>query len=176
MDGSRLYNAAVHLNVSLQEIIQAASLDILSLGGTKNGLVGTEALLIFNPVLQEGSDHLHKQTLQLLSKMRYLSAQYIPFFTEDLWKILAQNANQKAQELAAILQSIPQLSVTYPVETNQIFFSAPATWIVPIQEKIACHLWDAERQEIRWVTSCNTSEQDIQNIKMITKQLPKIKH
>ena len=171
MDGSRLYNAAAYLNVSLAEIVKAASLDILSLGGTKNGLMGTEALVIFNTQLQEGSDHLHKQTLQLLSKMRYLSAQYIPFFTQDLWRTLALQANQKAQEVAAIIQSIPELSLTSPVETNQIFFTAPPSWIPHIQEKISCHLWDMEKHELRWVTSWSTSEQDIQSVKTITKEI-----
>ena len=84
VDGSRFYNAAVSLNVSLNEMIDGVRVDILSLGGTKNGLMGAEALLIFNRDLYEGSEHLHKQTLQLLSKMRYLSAQYIPFFKNNL--------------------------------------------------------------------------------------------
>lgn len=167
IDGSRLYNAAVHLQVSLQEITEAAQVDILSLGGTKNGLIGAEALVIFNPHLQEGSDHLHKQMLQLLSKMRYLSAQYIPFFKNDLWHTLASQANQKAQQIASIIQSTPGLSLSYPVKTNQIFFTAPASWIPLIQEKIFCHLWDAEKREIRLIAAWNTSEPDIREIQAI---------
>jgi threonine aldolase len=165
MDGSRLYNAAVSLNVDLHEIIQEAFLDILSLGGTKNGLMGAEALVIFNPDLQAGSDHLQKQTLQLLSKMRYLSAQYIPFFKNNLWRTLALQANQKAQEIASIIKTIPQLSLSYPVETNQIFFTMPAPWISLIQEKIFCYPWDKEKNEVRFITSWNTSERDILDIK-----------
>lgn len=80
IDGSRLYNAVVSLGISLKQLVDISGVDILSLGGTKNGLMGAEALLIFNEKLQEGSDFLQKQTLQLLSKMRYLAAQYIPFF------------------------------------------------------------------------------------------------
>jgi threonine aldolase len=80
IDSRRLYNAVVGLKMDLHEMIEPVQIDLLSLGGSKNGLIGAEALLIFNPALQEGSDHLQKQTLQLLSKMRYLSAQYIPFF------------------------------------------------------------------------------------------------
>lgn len=165
IDGSRLYNAAVSLKVSLNEMIQACHADILSLGGTKNGLMGAEALLIFNPGLYEGSDHLHKQTLQLLSKMRYLSAQYIPFFKNNLWHSLATNANQRALEIASIIKSIPELSLSYPVETNQIFFTAPASWIPLIQEKLSCYLWEREKNEIRFIASWNTSEQDVINIK-----------
>lgn len=165
IDGSRLYNAAIGLDVHLHEITQASSVDILSLGGTKNGLIGAESLLIFNPSLREGSDHLQKQTLQLLSKMRYISAQYIPFFKNDLWRTLATNANQKAKEIASVIKTIPQLSLSYRAETNQIFFTAPESWISLIQEKIACYTWDSEKNEIRFVTSWNTSKQDVENVK-----------
>lgn len=173
MDGSRLYNAAVSLNASLHEITEAAHVDVLSLGGTKNGLMGAEALLIFNPNLQEGSDHLQKQMLQLLSKMRYLSAQYIPFFKDDLWHTLATQANQKAQEIAFIIKSTPGLSLSYPVETNQVFFTAPAVWIPLIQEKIFCYSWDAEKNEVRFIASWNTSEQDIKELRSILSEVSK---
>ena len=171
IDGSRLYNAAVSLNINLAEMVEASRLDLLSLGGTKNGLMGAESLLIFNPDLQEGSDHLQKQTLQLLSKMRYLSAQYIPFFKNDLWRTLAKQANQKAQEIASIIQTIPQLALSYPVETNQIFFTAKASWIPLIQEKIACYLWEQEKNEMRFIASWNTSEQDVKDIKSILSEI-----
>jgi len=167
MDGSRLYNAAVSLNVDLHEIVRAAHVDILSLGGTKNGLMGAESVVIFNPVLHAGSDHMHKQTLQLLSKMRYLSAQYIPFFEQDLWKTLACQANQKAQEIAAIITKNPQFSLSYPVETNQVFFTAPAASIPLIQEHVFCHLWDHEKNEIRLIASWNTSALELDALQLI---------
>jgi threonine aldolase len=173
IDGSRLYNAAVSLNVSLHEMISASSLDILSLGGTKNGLIGAETLLIFNPALHEGSDHLHKQTLQLLSKMRYLSAQYIPFFKDNLWHTLASHANQKAREIASIIKTIPHLALSYPVETNQIFLTAPNSWIPLIQEKIACYPWDQEKSEIRFIASWNTSEEDVKDVKSVLVEISK---
>lgn len=164
IDGSRLYNAAVSMGISLHELVKAVKPDIVSLGGTKNGLVGAEALLIFNPLLQEGSDHLQKQMLQLLSKMRYASSQFIPLFTNQLWRDLAGIANQRAQEIAAILHTIPQLSLSYPVETNQIFFSAPASWIPKIQEEIFCYPWNQEKREIRFITSWNTTEIDVKAV------------
>lgn len=166
IDGSRFYNAAVSLKVSLDEMFNSIHVDVLSLGGTKNGLMGAESLVIFNSALQEGSDHLHKQTLQLLSKMRYLSAQYIPFFKNDLWHTLASQANQRAQEIASIIKSIPHLSLNYPVETNQIFFTAPAAWIPLIQERIFCFPWDQEKNELRFIASWNTSDQDINHVKL----------
>lgn len=171
IDGSRLYNAAINLNTSLHEIVKASRADLLSLGGTKNGLVGAEALVIFNSRLQEGSEYLQKQTLQLISKMRYLSVQYIPFFKNDLWHKLAAHANKKAKEIAFIIESIEGLSLSYPVETNQIFFTAPASWIPLIQERIFCYLWDTEKNEIRFITSWNTSEEDVQQIHSILKEI-----
>lgn len=171
IDGSRLYNAVVSLQTTLDEVVNSSKPDLLSLGGTKNGLMGAESLLIFNPDLLNGSDHLQKQTLQLPSKMRYFSAQYIPFFKNNLWQTLATHANQKAQEIAAIIKAIPHLSLSYPVETNQIFFTAPTAWIPLIQEKIFCYLWDQEKNEIRFITSWNTSEQDVQNVLTILTKL-----
>lgn len=171
IDGSRLYNAAASLGISLHEMISSIHVDILSLGGTKNGLLGAEALLIFNPALEEGSDHVHKQTLQLLSKMRFLSAQYIPLFKDDLWHTLATHANKRAQEIAAIIKATPHLSLSYPVDSNQIFFTAPPEWIPHIVEQIACHLWDQERNEIRFIASWNTSEKDVKEVEGILKAI-----
>lgn len=165
IDGSRFYHAAASLDLSLHESLGSIKVDLLSLGGTKNGLMAAEAILIFNPALQDGSDHLHKQTLLLVSKMRYLSAQYIPFFKNNLWHTLAMHANRKAQELASIIQGIDSLSLSYPVETNQIFFTAPPSWIPLIQERVYCNVWNAEKNEIRLIASWNTSDQDIKDFK-----------
>ena len=171
IDGSRLYNGVVSLNTTLYELVNVSKPDLLSLGGTKNGLMGAEAVLIFNQDLQKGSDHLQKQMLQLLSKMRYFSVQYIPFFENNLWQTLAAHANQKAQELVSIIKRIPELSLSYPVETNQIFFTAPADWIPLIQEKISCYVWNQEKNEIRFITAWNTSSQDIKNVEIIFSKL-----
>jgi threonine aldolase len=107
IDGSRLYNAAIYLQSNLGDIVNAVRPDIVSLGGTKNGLLGAEALLIFNESLQAGSDHLQKQTLQLLSKMRYASAQYIPFFKMIYGKYLQRKRIIK-------LAKLPPRSSPYP--------------------------------------------------------------
>lgn len=172
IDASRLYNAAVSLNTPLDTIVHAAGVDIISLGGTKNGLMGAEAILIFNPQLQEGADHLHKQNLHLLSKMRYVSAQYLAFFQDDLWKKMAKHANDQAQKLAAIIEKIPSLFISYAVETNQVFFTAPASWIPRIQEEIFCYLWEKEKNELRFITSWNTTDLEIQQVKRILERLP----
>lgn len=171
MDGSRIYNAAVKLDAQLHEITDAANVDILSLGGTKNGLMGTEALVLFNKILFEGSDNVHKQTLQLLSKTRYLSAQYIPFFTNKLWYNLAKHANEKAQQVAALISTIPGLSLSYDVETNQIFFTAPKEWVAFMQESINFYPWDIDTNELRFITSWYSSDNDIKDLKTILKDI-----
>jgi threonine aldolase len=171
IDGSRLYNAAVSLDTSLDEIVRAANADILSLGGTKNGLMCAESLVIFNPALFSGADHLHKQNLCLVSKMRYLSAQYIPFFENHLWRTLAQQANERAKEIADLILNTPHLVLSYPVETNQVFFTTPPHWIPLLQDHIFCHIWNKEKNEVRFVTSWNTSKEDILGVKHTLHQL-----
>ncbi|MBS0586090.1 MAG: aminotransferase class I/II-fold pyridoxal phosphate-dependent enzyme [Verrucomicrobia bacterium] len=161
MDGSRLYNAAARLNASLADMVEASCVDILSLGGTKNGLMNVESVLIFNPSLEAGSDYTHKQTLQLVSKMRYLSAQYIPLLTNDLWRPLAEQANESAQRIASFLKDSPDFRLAYPVETNQIFFTAPPALIPYLQEEISCYLWEPENHLVRFVTSWDTSFEDV---------------
>ncbi len=171
IDGSRIYNAAV--NIGLDEMVKISQVDILSLGGTKNGLMGAEALLIFNPALEDGSCHLHKQSLQLLSKMRYLSAQYIPFFKDHLWKELAQKANRQAHAIAQIVAATPHLTLSCEVETNQVFFVAPASWIPLIQDEIFCHLWDREKNELRFVASWNTTDQEVDVVRAVLSEVAK---
>ena len=102
--------------------------------------------------------------------MRFLAAQYIPFFTNDLWKDLASHANTCAKAIASIIQSIPHLALSHPVETNQIFFTAPAEWIPLIQDKIACYSWDKEN-EIRFIASWNTSEEEVRKVEKILSEI-----
>lgn len=171
VDGARFFNAVLHLGTTFEKMVQG--LDLLTLGGTKNGLIGAEALLIFNPSVQEGWDYLQKQTLQLVSKMRYLSAQFIPFFEKKLWETLASKANLKAQEIASLIEQCPHLNISYPVQTNQIFFTAPASWIPIIQEKIYCYLWNEEKNEVRFIASWCTSESDIDKVRELLQTLHK---
>jgi threonine aldolase len=168
MDGSRLYNAAVSLGVSLSTLTQYV--DILSLGGTKNGLVGAEALVIFNPAFLGPEEYFRKQTLQLTSKMRYLSVQFFPFFEKGLWKQLATNSNKKALEIASILESCPGYRLNYPVDSNQIFFSPPKDKTEMILEHVYCYLWNEEKNEIRFVTSWNTTEEDVLRLRTFLNQ------
>ncbi len=101
----------------------------------------------------------------------YAPAQYIPFFKNDLWKTLSTQANQQAQKIASIIKAIPHLSLSYPVETNQIFFTAPPSWLPLIQEEIFCYPWNQEKNEIRFITSWNTSDQDVKAVKSILSKI-----
>jgi len=83
--------------------------------------------------------------------MRYLTAQYVSFFQNELWSTLAIQANEKARKIAEIIKVIPNLSISYPVQTNQIFFTVPSDWIPIIQEKILFYPWDQEKREIRFM-------------------------
>lgn len=171
IDGSRFYNAAAALNLSLSDMLKGIAVDFLSLGGTKNGLMGAEALVIFNTAFHSDADYLQKQNLMLLSKMRYLSAQYIPFFSEKLWHLLAAHANKQAQKIAAIIEKTPCLTLNYPHATNQLFFSAPPALIPHIQEKIACYIWNEEIHEIRFVCSWSTTDEDVAAVKEVLTHL-----
>lgn len=167
VDGSRLFNACAHLNVDLHEMFADVAVDLLALGGTKNGLLFAESLLVFNSQLREGNEYLQKQSLQLISKMRYVSAQYIPFFKIRLWRDLANHANQKALEIESVISSTKKLSLNYPVETNQIFFSASPDVIEKLQSNVVCHVWDHELNQVRFVTSWNTSDDDVSELQTI---------
>jgi len=103
--------------------------------------------------------------------MRYLSAQFIPFLKDDLWHQLASHANKKAQEIANILKTYPQVKINHPVETNQIFFSVPHDWIPLIQKAITCHVWDETSHEIRFIASWNTSDADVLAVRSIFAQI-----
>lgn len=123
MDGCRLYNAAVYLNCSLADLCE--HVDVLSLGGTKNGLMFGEALVFFNKEAADGFLHLRKQGLQLHSKMRFITAQFVALFTDELWKKNASQANKTALRLAEGVIKHPEIELHYPVQTNQIFLKMP---------------------------------------------------
>jgi len=161
MDLCRVYNATIALNVSLKEIIDAAIPDIVSLGGTKNGLMMAEAVVIFNKNYQEGFAILQKQGMQLYSKMRYLSAQFIPFFEKEIWKRNAKASNEMCHYLYEQIKDLPKIEVTTPVQTNHIFLRIPKEAIAPLQELTFFYVWDLVTSEIRLVTSFDTTKEEI---------------
>ncbi len=161
MDGARLANAAAFLGVSLAEITSEAGVDLLSFGGTKNGLLCGEAVLFLRPGLDENFKYFRKQGMQLGSKMRYLAAQFLALFQDELWLKNAQQANQMAQLLAKELQEIPKVSLTRPVEANAVFATIPAEYLPSLQAQYCFYLWEEELDEVRLMTSFVTTEAEV---------------
>lgn len=161
MDGARIANAAAFLGVSLRAITTDAGIDIVSFGGTKNGLLQGESLLVLNPELVPEMKFLRKQHMQLASKMRFLSAQLNAYLQNDLWLENARHANAMARLLAERVQDIPGVEITQPVEANGVFAKLPPKAIPVIQEQFFFYVWDAEAGIVRWMTSYDTPEDEI---------------
>jgi threonine aldolase len=161
MDGARLANAAAALGVSLRALTGDLGVDILSFGGTKNGLLGGDAVVVLEPRLADGFEYLRKQSLQLASKMRFLAAQFDALLTDSLWQRSASNANAMAARLAAAVRGVPGLEITRPVQTNAVFATLPAAATATLQEQFAFYVWDETIGEVRWMCSWDTTEDDV---------------
>ena len=161
MDGARLANACAYLGCSMKEITVEAGVDILSLGGTKNGMMMGEAVVAFRPELKENLMYYRKQSAQLASKLRYLSAQFIPYFENNLWLENAQKANRNASQLAEILKCYPEIKFTQPIQSNALFFTMPRPIIDQLMKDYFFYMWNEEKDEARLVTSWDTTEEDI---------------
>ncbi len=158
MDGARICNAAASLGVSLKNLTTDLGVDVLSFGGTKNGLMGAEAIVFLKEGLMENFQYIRKQSMQLSSKMRFLSAQMIALLEGDLWFRNAAHANAMAKLLETNLRkSCPQLPIIYPVEANAVFVQLPSMEVVQkLQKKSFFWIWDHERMIVRWMTSWDT--------------------
>lgn len=161
MDGSRLANAAVTLGRSFREFTREAGVDVLSFGGTKNGLMFGEAVVFFNPSLAANFQYLRKQGMQLHSKMRFISAQFEALLSNDLWKRNATHTNGLAQLLAKRLSSLPGISITQKVEANAVFAIFPLAAIAPLQQEFPFYVWNEKTNEVRLMCSWDTTEDEI---------------
>jgi len=159
VDGARLSNAAVALGVGLHEA--AAGADVLSFGGTKNGLLGAEAVVLLNPELAHDFLYIRKQSMQLASKMRFLAAQFDALLSGDLWERAAGNANAMAARLAGALRDVPGVGISRPVETNAVFAVLPPAVTVALQRDFPFYVWDEAAGEVRWMCSWDTTEEDV---------------
>lgn len=161
MDGARISNAVAAQSLTLRQATRDLGVDLLSFGGTKNGLMGVEAVVFFRPELAQDFLFTRKQGMQLASKMRFLSAQMEALLTNDLWRRNAQHANRMAQLLEKEISRIPRLKVVYPVEANGIFARIPRQAIAKIQERYFFYVWDEEESVVRWMCSFDTTEDDV---------------
>ena len=163
MDGARIANAvaAQGPSLSLRQATRDLGVDVLSFGGTKNGLMGVEAVLFFRPELAEDFSFVRKQGMQLASKMRYLSVQMEALLTDDLWRRNAEQANRMARLLEQEMKKIPRVRIVYPVEANGVFAQIPREAIEKIQERYFFYVWNEEESVARWMCSFDTTEEDV---------------
>lgn len=167
LDGARIANATVSLNTNFKSMITETGIDVISFGGTKNGLMFGEAIVFLNKKLAVDFEYRRKQGMQLHSKMRFISAQFERYLTNDLWKKNALQSNAMAQLLKQEIDKIPELKVSQEVAANGVFVIMPEEIIPKIQEKYFFHIWKETLEnypgmkEVRLMCSWDTVEEDI---------------
>ncbi len=169
MDGARLANAAVSLNLPFRAFTTDAGIDLLSFGGTKNGMMFGEAVCFLSPGLTDGFKYIRKQGMQLASKMRYISAQYIAYFRNDLWKKCASHANVMAALLAEKIRGTEGVAITQAVQSNGVFLTMPKAVAEKLMDKYFFYPWNEEISEYRLMTSWDTTEEDIEDFVKLLK-------
>jgi threonine aldolase len=161
MDGARIANAAVALGSDLRAVTRDVGVDVLSLGGTKNGLMGADAVVFFDERLAAGFEFVRKQMMQLGSKMRFLAIQFVALLENDLWRRGALHANAMAQLLHSEVQDIPGVTITQPVQTNAVFAVLSQQAIERLQQTWRFGIWNEALREVRWMTAFDTTEDDV---------------
>ncbi len=173
VDGARLANAAVALDATFKEITADVGVDVLSFGGTKNGMMYGEAVVFFDKTRAGDFKYIRKQGMHLPSKMRFISAQFEALLSGDLWRRGAAHANRMAQVLGSELAKVPKIKLTQPVESNGVFAVIPAEYIPMLQEKYFFYVWDDAISEVRLMASFDTSEEDIRDFIEFVKETVK---
>lgn len=164
MDGARLANAAAYLNLSFKALTVDCGIDVLSFGGTKNGLMMGESVIVFDKELAKNALYYRKQSAQLASKLRYLSTQFTAYLTDDLWLKNASHANEMARMLYNGLSKFPEVHFTQKVETNALFLTMPRKVIDKLLEKWFFYFWNEGANEIRLVASFDTTKADVEDL------------
>lgn len=161
LDGSRLSNAAASLGLPFRAFTTDAGVDVLSFGGTKNGMLFGEAVVVLNPEKVRGIEYLRKTSMQLASKMRFVSVQFEAMLAGDLWLRSAAHANAMAKRLAAAVAEVPGVTVVRPVQANAVFALLPREVSERLQKRYRFYFWDEHTGEVRWVCSFDTTEADV---------------
>lgn len=163
LDGARIANAAAGLGCTLREMTTDLGIDALSFGATKNGAMGAEAVIVLNPEIKAGETlgYIRKQYMQLASKMRFVSAQYIALLEDGLWRANAEHSNAMAQYLASKVTGVPGVTITQAVEANAVFAIIPAAITPALQDVTPFYVWNESTNEVRWMCSWDTTTQDI---------------
>ena len=171
MDGSRIANAAVCLNKSFREFTRDVGVDVLSFGGTKNGMMFGEAVIFLKKEPALDFKFLRKQSMQLHSKMRFIGAQFHALLNNDCWKRNASHANEMARFLAAELRKIPQVQITQSVDANGVFVKIPAEVIPRLQQEQFFYVWTEKISEARLMCSFDTKKENVEKFVAKLKQL-----
>lgn len=161
MDGARLANAAAHLGCSLRTITTDAGVDVVGFGGTKNGALFAEALVVLRPELAAKVPFLIRQSLQLASKTRFISVQLTALLTNGLWRRNAEHANAMARRLADGIADLPNITLRWPVQSNAVFAALPHTAIRELQTRYTFHVWNHAEGVVRWMTAFDTTPESI---------------
>jgi threonine aldolase len=173
LDGARIANAAAALGQTLRQATRDLGVDVLSFGGTKNGIMGGEAVVFFDPRLGADFFFLRKQAMQLASKMRFISVQLGALLTNDLWLANARHSNQMAKLLEKEISAIPEVTLVYKVEANGVFAKIPSEAIARIQDRYFFYVWNEEESVVRWMCSFDTTEEDVRTFAKFVRETVK---
>lgn len=170
MDGARIANAAVALNYTFKQMTTDCDVDLLSFGGTKNGMMFGEAAVFLKPELAKDFRYFRKQNMQLHSKMRYISAQFTALLKDDLWYKNAEHSNKMAEILYKKLKDVKGIELTRPCYVNSVFAILPEKLIPKLQKRYFFYIWDEHTHEVRFMTTFDTTEEDIDNFMIALKE------
>ena len=162
MDGARLSNAAASLDLPLRALTTDVGIDVVSFGGTKNGLLFGEAVVVLNPAAAHGLEYVRKLDMQLASKMRFLSCQLVALLEGDLWKRLADHANAMAALLRERIEKVDGVTLTRPTESNAVFATLPEPARRYLHERAGFQDWDPVTGEVRWMCAFDTTAEDVE--------------
>ena len=171
IDGARLANAAYSLNVDLKELTTDLGVDLISLGGTKNGFMFGECIISLQPQFQQHLKFLRKQFLNLPSKTRFIAAQFKAYLNNHLWREIAKQSCLHAQLLAENLRQFPEIQITQPVQSNAVFCIFPFAWLKKLRTNKFFYIWNEQTRECRLMLSWDIQETDIDDFINCIKEL-----
>lgn len=175
MDGSRIANAAHFLNTTFKEMTTDLGIDVVSFGGTKNGLMMGEAILVLNPKLGDDLKYIRKQSAQLPSKTRFIAAQFTSYLNDEVYKTISAHACLMAEKLFQNLQTVKEVKTTYPRQSNAVFVTIPQRWIKILREKFFFYVWNEKTFECRLMTTWDTTEKEIDDFTDLIRKLAESK-
>jgi threonine aldolase len=178
MDGARIANAAASLGQTLRQATRDLGVDVLSFGGTKNGMMGGEAVVFFNQDLKTPAPsrdflYLRKQGMQLASKMRFIAVQFEALLTGDLWRRSAEHANRMARLLEKEISRIQGVKIVWKVEANGVFVQIPRHAVEKIKARYFFYMWIEEECIVRWMCSFDTTEDDVKDFAAVVAEAVK---